>query len=212
MPTVTINANADATVLQTGASSNYGSASNLTIVGVSSMRELFVNFDLSAIPNTARINSAVVILRMYSNNGSGTIFAERVTSSWAESTVTWNTRPSVVANTDGSVATGTTNNVDINVPVTSIVKSWFESGTARYGIKFWSSTSATNYFRSKESAAPNDLYNPRLYVDYTEVPAFQVNVGDVWKQPSAMYVNIGDVWRQVVQAYVNVGDVWREVK
>ncbi|ETA80480.1 hypothetical protein [Youngiibacter fragilis] len=68
------------------------------------------------------------------------------------------------------------------------------------------------YFRTQESAAPNNAYNPRLYVDYSEVPAFQVNVGDVWKQPSAMYINISDTWRQVVQAYINVGDVWREVK
>ena len=40
---------------------------------------------------------------------------------------------------------------------------------------------------------------------------FQVNIGDDWKDVSAMQINIGDVWKAVAGAQVNIGDTWKDV-
>ncbi|MBW8381879.1 MAG: DNRLRE domain-containing protein [Youngiibacter sp.] len=214
MGTITINANVDNNCLQDGPNSVYRTATSNTLRQTSTTaRIMALNWNLSSIPANCRIISATLYLRLYSlESGAATIYAQRWLAAWGATTITWNNMPSAAGDGDSSVSTGTTLNVDVAVPVTNIVKAWYESGAGKYGIKVLSSTATIAYFRTQESAAPNNVYNPRLYVDYSEVPAFQVNVGDVWKQPSAMYVNISDAWRQVVQAYVNIGDVWREVK
>lgn len=39
--------------------------------------------------------------------------------------------------------------------------------------------------------------------------AGQINIGDTWKNISAMNINIGDTWKSVVAAQVNIGDSWK---
>lgn len=39
--------------------------------------------------------------------------------------------------------------------------------------------------------------------------AVKVNVGDVWKEMSAMKINIGDTWKNVIGGWINIGDSWK---
>jgi hypothetical protein len=39
--------------------------------------------------------------------------------------------------------------------------------------------------------------------------AGQINIGDTWKNISAMNINIGDTWKSVAAAQVNIGDSWK---
>ena len=39
----------------------------------------------------------------------------------------------------------------------------------------------------------------------------QINIGDAWKEISAMQINIGDTWKAVVGAQVNIGDAWKTI-
>ena len=39
--------------------------------------------------------------------------------------------------------------------------------------------------------------------------AGQINIGDTWKNISAMNINIGDTWKSVVAAQINIGDSWK---
>jgi hypothetical protein len=40
-------------------------------------------------------------------------------------------------------------------------------------------------------------------------PGIKINIGDVWKDVTAVQVNIGDVWKTVTKGEVNIGDVWK---
>lgn len=39
----------------------------------------------------------------------------------------------------------------------------------------------------------------------------QINIGDVWREATAVYINVGGVWKEVTGIQQNVGDNWREV-
>lgn len=39
----------------------------------------------------------------------------------------------------------------------------------------------------------------------------QINIGDTWKEISAMQINIGDVWKEVTSAQINIGDTWKSI-
>ena len=38
----------------------------------------------------------------------------------------------------------------------------------------------------------------------------KINIGDVWKDVSAMKVNIGDSWKTVSGGWINIGDSWKK--
>lgn len=39
----------------------------------------------------------------------------------------------------------------------------------------------------------------------------QINIGDTFKEISAMQLNIGDSWKAVDAIKINVGDTWKDV-
>lgn len=39
----------------------------------------------------------------------------------------------------------------------------------------------------------------------------QINIGDSWKEVSAMKINIGDSWKDVDGAQINIGDSWKNI-
>lgn len=39
----------------------------------------------------------------------------------------------------------------------------------------------------------------------------QINIGDDFKEVSAVYINIGDAWKEVTGISLNVGDTWKDV-
>ena len=54
----------------------------------------------------------------------------------------------------------------------------------------------------------------QITVYYTEGAAgtnMQVNIGDAWKEISAIKINIGDDWKAVEGAQINIGDTWETI-
>ena len=90
---------AEATVRQASPTTNYGSGTTTNVAtGNGLNRRLYIRFDLTAcapaIPSTATIRLAT--LRLYASGLSSscrTVDLFRVTSSWSESTITWNNQP-----------------------------------------------------------------------------------------------------------------------
>ena len=68
-----------------------------------------------------------------------------------------------------------------------------------------------------------DPYNGGALLDADDVLAFyavveisagtntQINIGDVWKEISAMQINIGDTWKAVAGMQINIGDAWKTI-
>jgi len=52
-----------------------------------------------------------------------------------------------------------------------------------------------------------------VYALYEEIPGtnLKVNIGDTWKEMSAIKTNIGDSWKEVAAVKTNIGDTWKEV-
>lgn len=39
----------------------------------------------------------------------------------------------------------------------------------------------------------------------------QINIGDAWKEVSAIKINIGDTWKEVAGMQINIGDTWKTI-
>lgn len=206
MPQLIQYSNADAGCLQAGGTSNYGGTQNLTIDSTSgAARFAAVNFNLADLPAGARIDSATLEVIKYSGAATTLVLrADRFTGSWTETGITYNNAPATV--NDGNPTVSISANATYSINVKNTVQAW-ANGAGKYGFKLIATSGSNTYFRSREYS----WVSIKLTINYTDVPAFQVNVGDTWKQPSAMYVNVGDTWRTVTEMYVNVGDTWRRV-
>ncbi len=95
--TETLLASADARISQNVPNWNFGNDTELFIAYGKNVAASLVGFDLSGLPAGASIVNAT--LRLYVGNVDGsmpqTVTARRVTTPWAEGSVTWNTKPSV---------------------------------------------------------------------------------------------------------------------
>jgi len=54
-------------------------------------------------------------------------------------------------------------------------------------------------------------YIDEMYAEITYTAGMKINIGDVWKDISAIKINIGDVWKDVAGMKINIGDVWKTV-
>lgn len=109
-PTVSIipdgNAGKDAYVYSNAATSNYGSSSNFEIGNQGAyMRRGYMQFDYSTIPSGAVVLEAFA--ELFYNGGFGTsiidIGVSKVTSTWSETSVTWNNQPTYAAEMESIV-------------------------------------------------------------------------------------------------------------
>jgi hypothetical protein len=134
-----------------------------------------IGFDLSGIPSDAIIESAVLTLHG-SGFSSGQFFVvHRNTASWDESTITWNTRPTISAD-DAWIFLGDVGSHGLDL--TSYVYSWVSGEYSSYGMTIDCHVSQplegpyveyhTPTVYSRESA--DALNHPSLLVDYRVVP------------------------------------------
>ena len=59
-----------------------------------------------------------------------------------------------------------------------------------------------------------ELYNSGSGLAYpftAEGTNTQINIGDNWKEISAVQIQIGDTWKEVTGMQINIGDNWKEV-
>jgi hypothetical protein len=96
--TVTVGADADAWVLQSSASSNYGQDSVLKVDSKSGNNaRALVRFALPAVPEGCSVTQASLKLYASSYKSGRTVQAQQVTSAWTEGSVRWNNQPGVAA-------------------------------------------------------------------------------------------------------------------
>lgn len=190
---VTQTASVD-TGLRVGApTTNFEAEEGLTqgdYVSPSSAYRSLIQFDVSAIPNDATVNSAVLKLQNRDvgvNNGDGVVNVYRVTGAWNESQATWNERLTGAAWTAaggdyaaGSYATATlhpyqTAGAEVyQISVTTLVQQWVAGTYVNNGMLLISDSENANQFKlfafeSTESSVSGAVL-PQLVIDYTPVP------------------------------------------
>ncbi len=141
-------------------------------LGQGSFRSL-IQFDLSSVPSDATITSAELILKAANHavNGSfGTNESKlhRVSSSWTESTVTWNTQPTYSQNIFVTLPTSTSATQDYTVDVTNHVKDMVSNPAANFGWMLKSSIEETyKAMRFHSSDATTSNLRPLLKIKFS---------------------------------------------
>jgi hypothetical protein len=143
-------------------------------------RGLF-QFDLSSIPAGATIQSAT--LTLYNNptslngllngqhshlSGSNMSYLQRVSSSWNENTVTWNTQPTATAANQVVLAQDTNAHQNYIADVTMLVTDMVNNPSSSFG--FMLKLATEQYYRCllfASSDHPNAALHPKLEICYT---------------------------------------------
>lgn len=154
-----------------------------------------VEFDISSIPDNAIITSAILKLDCYAAIAGRTYEIRRITGSWVEAEVTWNTQPAITE----------TNGVDVTSPaatgwwekdVTAMTQDAYDAGDiAGYRIKDSVEDSATekiSRFDSKENADAPELYI-EYYVEYTQTITESIGMLDSQVPKWDAYITISDL-------------------
>ncbi len=152
------------------AGTNFGNSSELIINWAGNLRSVgLIEFDLSAYAGGS-VSSATLGLFHTANGSAGSTYkAYRITSAWAEGTVTFNTAPTFDATPVASMTIGdSSQGVYRNWDVTAVVNDWLSGTYANYGLwieEIPVSGSATAYFASSDWGG--SAYDPKLTMDYT---------------------------------------------
>ena len=162
---------------------NYGSDSSM-LVGNTEFgyeRYALAEFDLSAIPEGATINSARLDVYLISGGSSPeTIEVYRNTENWSEGAATWNTRPNIDC-CWGSTSVGTAVDRYYAWDVTSLVQNWAQGTYANHGLALRGDFYPGKSFETQEHV---DDHPARLVIEYTSEP-----------DPTPVPASIGDrVW------------------
>jgi hypothetical protein len=138
--------------------------------GANVSHRAFIKFDLSSYPygtDTAPINSA--LFKFYqsgqSSDGKSAQPIYRITSTWAEDTVTWNTKPTF---SDWLVDfDDRTSSVWHSLDITTAVENWLDGTWDNYGLMIAAGATSVGTARSKEYADSD--YHPYLLLDYEPI-------------------------------------------
>ena len=168
LATITLTADADVTVKYEDPDTNFSGlfALELYYSQIDIVREgaMLVHFDLSSLPANAVIDSATLEMYLIGTVGpTVNVAVYYVTSSWSESTVTWNTNPTV--DTPAlSFSLNSTVNEYKSRDITSYAQAWYSTPAQNHGILLKGPTNIT-YSRTFESQDHNENI-PRLVVNY----------------------------------------------
>lgn len=187
-PTTTIQPDAAAGVdtfnKLSSPTANAGTATNLETTGTQGY--VFVKFDVSAIPASAVIMSAMLGLHCfsaYSYSTSGCIAP--VTQPWDELQLTWNNRLTgtpwgtaggdVDAANQVAFASTPTNGAPVwhDWDIAPIVRRWVSGGQANYGVRLRCDSGYIYQYYSSDNATNR----PRLVVTWTVLPAPSTPIG-----------------------------------
>jgi len=152
---------------------NYGTDADMRIKSQSTKENRsFVRFDVSSIPVGSTVKSATLTLCATAVPGvTRTYDAHRITSSWVETTLTWNLQPTVDATPTDSVTTPATPGC-MDWTVTTDVQLWVD-GTTNNGWRINDSVldgvNNTTQFRTREDGTV-PAEQPKLTVDYSPLP------------------------------------------
>lgn len=131
-----------------------------------------LTFDLTEIPSGSTVESATLSLNAYVVPGAGRTYeAWQTTSSWGETTVTWNTPPSYAGSASASAGEASGWMEWSSTTLTSDVQGWVTGSSTNYGWMINDSVedTATEHnilFYSRREATQTTL-RPKLTVRYT---------------------------------------------
>lgn len=182
-PDATIGKDAVIQSASANTNSNYGTSDHIeaaawTYSGSEGIVRSFFDFtQLSAIPVNSNIVSAKLSLyamdaaawQHSTLSGSNEAWIERITSSWDESTVTWNNQPTSTVTNRISLAqsTSATQNY-LDIDVTQLVQDMIDQPSTSYG--FLIKLQTESYYRRMgfcSSDHTNSALRPKLVVTYT---------------------------------------------
>ncbi len=139
-----------------------------------------IQFDLSAIPATAQIDSAFLFLYAnnnavngivgqptYGNDNAGTL--KRITQTWDENTVTWNNQPTTTTQDQVIIPQSTSTSQDYVLDIINLVQTSIQNPSTSFGFMI-SEINEVNYYNSLifgSSDAADANIHPKLKVCYT---------------------------------------------
>jgi|GEM_PF-1345477 len=170
-PQQTITASADAWVNEDDPNSTV-SSTTLTVTSRQNNRNAraYVNFTFPALPAGCVIQSAVLNLYAATPETGRTIQAWQVTSSWVESSITWNLQPSATNANAASVASGSAAGTR-SWTVTSIVQNMYSNGNYHgFLIRDASEGGGGNGFTQVYNSRENTTNRPTLVITFGQAP------------------------------------------
>ncbi len=98
--------------------------------------QVLVEFSMASIPTGATIDSAVLGLYVDNNVGGFDIRmqARRITSTWTETVVIWNTRPSTTVTDAVTIDSGTSDGIWLDWNITGMVDDWVNNAILNEGV------------------------------------------------------------------------------
>ncbi|HWU46764.1 MAG TPA: DNRLRE domain-containing protein [Humibacter sp.] len=157
---VTLNPTDDAMVYQSNPTTNYGTNTQLSANGGTNTVQSFLKFALPAAPAGTALTSATLRVRTSTDAtaGSADPHAFRTaTGDWSQSSVTWNTRPTSLGGTVGTLSGATATNTEYTVTLDAAQVAALLGGSATFAlvadtgnvdnVRLWSDESATSSYR-----------------------------------------------------------------
>ncbi len=170
----------DACIVNDSPTTNRGDVAHMygwagTSGGSSHIWRVLFDFDLAALPADAVIDTATLYLYHYPglNNDyreANILHIEKITESWDEGTVTWNTEPSVSTVDRVTVPEITSAMEDIVVDITALVQDRWANPSTTYGFRLKQATE-TPYrgVRFCSSDHSDTSLRPKLVIKYQSV-------------------------------------------
>jgi hypothetical protein len=129
--------------------------------------EAFIKFDLSSVAGTTIDIAELQVYpyhQYYNAPTSTNTWLRRVTSTWAENTITWNTKPTVT--TTGTVVDGLVEGARSSFIITDFVQGWVSGTYANHGLRLDENGNGPTYWKRLVSSEQGTNASPRLNVTY----------------------------------------------
>ncbi len=144
-------------------SMNFGDTEWYNAIGLVSNAAAFIEFDISAMPEGATVNSAT--LTLWAEYREGQIYFRPVVAAWDELTITWDNQPSIFDPEISHPITTCTSGCSQEFDITGIVQYWIEN--PNYGLRVIADSPYIGWMM----ASSDNLTKPRptLTIDYSLV-------------------------------------------
>jgi Fibronectin type 3 domain-containing protein len=166
---VTLNPTDDAMVYQANPTTNYGTNTQLAANGGTNTIQSFLKFALPAAPAGTQLTSATLQVRTSTDTTAGSVDPHAfqvATGAWSESTITWNTRPTTLGATVGTLSGATAINTAYTVTLDATQLASLLGGSTTFALLANSTSTDNLRLWSNDSSTPT--YRPLLTLTFTQ--------------------------------------------